>query len=555
MTLRRHRFASLFAGIFLIPAVSCLPRASAQEPVDAPAPSAEPAPAETPEIPVTPAATPEQTPVTKPAAPAESLSVNGGYGFVPQTFVPGEGRLAKPKLRFSVSISQGYDNNIFGVSGKTQQAATTGTDNGTSQSPQNTTGVGVPTGPVTVFDLNGNPIVFFPVHPAHGNAATPQSQIIYVTTIDGTVIGYIPVNGILTPVTTGTATPRTTQQPTVRPVPPRGIEGSATTNVNLHADLQFATPRTVMALDLNLGALFYSNPDEPLQENASLSLVYIHKISGRMQLNAQINAAYGNQPNFSQANAPTQSNTGSYINGTTRLDLSYQVTARLQAEATYTIQTQLYVDLASQSGDFIEQTFGEQLRYTLTPRTTLATEYRYSFSTYKTKLRNNSSNYLLLGFDLNLSRRMAASLRFGEQVQTAEIAAQASKSPYFESTLSYLYGGGASRLSWTSRYGFEQSQAAASNNLTFRTGLGINQALTARIQASLGVNYLHTTQSTLGGAPTESRDDIDFSLSVSYVYNPKLSFSGNLSHIQVLSTNPLQTYSRDRVSIGTTYAF
>ena len=274
-----------------------------------------------------------------------------------------------------------------------------------------------------------------------------------------------------------------------------------------------------------------------------------------MQLNAQINAAYGNQPNFSQANAPTQSNTGSYINGTTRLDLSYQVTARLQAEATYTIQTQLYVDLASQSGDFIEQTFGEQLRYTLTPRTTLATEYRYSFSTYKTKLRNNSSNYLLLGFDLNLSRRMAASMRFGEQVQTAEIAAQASKSPYFESTLSYLYGGGASRLSWTSRYGFEQSQAAASNNLTFRTGLGINQALTARIQASLGVNYLHTTQSTLGGAPTESRDDIDFSLSVSYVYNPKLSFSGNLSHIQVLSTNPLQTYSRDRVSIGTTYAF
>ena len=57
--------------------------------------------------PATIAPPPQQQPA------AASLSVPGGANFLPQTVTPGQGRFAQPPYRITVSISQGYDDNIL----------------------------------------------------------------------------------------------------------------------------------------------------------------------------------------------------------------------------------------------------------------------------------------------------------------------------------------------------------------------------------------------------------------------------------------------------------
>src|SRR5205085_2721451 len=47
------------------------------------------------------------------AAAPVSAELPGGYGFSSQTLTAGQGRFALPPLRFSVTISNGYDDNIL----------------------------------------------------------------------------------------------------------------------------------------------------------------------------------------------------------------------------------------------------------------------------------------------------------------------------------------------------------------------------------------------------------------------------------------------------------
>ena len=41
------------------------------------------------------------------------MSFSGGYGFLPRTYTPGEGRFALPRLVTIVSLAEGYDDNIL----------------------------------------------------------------------------------------------------------------------------------------------------------------------------------------------------------------------------------------------------------------------------------------------------------------------------------------------------------------------------------------------------------------------------------------------------------
>ena len=55
----------------------------------------------------------------KPFAPeAPSFSLPGGYGFANMNVVGGEGMFARPPLTFSLTLQQGYDDNIYSSSGK-----------------------------------------------------------------------------------------------------------------------------------------------------------------------------------------------------------------------------------------------------------------------------------------------------------------------------------------------------------------------------------------------------------------------------------------------------
>ncbi len=58
---------------------------------------------------------PSQVPPTNegPVIAPQGVVLPAGYGFVPQTFIPGEGRFAQPPYRVTFSLSQGYDDNVY----------------------------------------------------------------------------------------------------------------------------------------------------------------------------------------------------------------------------------------------------------------------------------------------------------------------------------------------------------------------------------------------------------------------------------------------------------
>ncbi len=416
----------------------------------------------------------------------------------------GEGALAKPKLRFSVSVSQGFDDNIYSSSGKKQKV----TVNEAVVLP------GVQQPPVLVITGSGISLVSPPV------------------------------------------VPRIVIQPVVREVPTQPIKSSATSTVGLGADIQFATPRTALTFSVNGNLIYYYNrPDTPYEESGSLNLLFIHRISPRMQFNAQVTASLSSQPDYGNVNGPTQANTGSHILASGRFDLTYQLTARIHVGVTYSAQILSQSSETAQDNGFFEQTFGEEIRYMASPRAYFVTQLRETITSHNDPTRDSSSNSLLVGLDYTFSPRLNTTFRVGEQVRTYAAASGSAPTPYFEHSLSYKYGGGMSTVSWNSRYGFEEAQSSNVKQITLRTGLGVNHAFGSRLQGTLGINYVRNNNVTFNNTVTQTDQSLDASLGFNYLFSPKLTFNGSIAHTESISTNEFAGYRRNRASIGASYTY
>src|SRR5439155_21663081 len=103
----------------------------------------------------------------------------------------------------------------------------------------------------------------------------------------------------------------------------------------------------------------------------------------------------------------------------------------------------------------------------------------------------------------NLSKRLSSTLHAGEELRSFQ-AGQKATSPYVESALSYRYAGGTSVMSWTSRYGLEESSSAAQSKTGFHSSLSFSQVLSARLQGALSLSYAHTTTSALTSTNSET---------------------------------------------------
>jgi len=124
--------------------------------------------------------------------------------------------------------------------------------------------------------------------------------------------------------------------------------------------------------------------------------------------------------------------------------------------------------------------------------------------------------------------------------------------------LSYLYGHG-STLSWTTRYGFEESPSRDSSQKTvsIRTGMGINQVLTARISANVSGNFnrVSTSSTVVQSAASTTQDQLTLALGLFYVVNPHLSFNLNYTFTQSLTDQKSADYIRNQTFLGANYAF
>lgn len=469
-----------------------------------------------------------------------SFTVPGFYGRGTQNFTVGEGRLARPRFRFSGNISVGYDDNVFqtpthGVSTPTQKVQVQET-------------AGSAAGSVQVLVPSGDPNVPDSVQTVQIPAVAPKFRTV---TIPG--------------------------------VPEAPRTASWITRTDAKWDVQFASRRTLFTFDLGSGVDYYWNrPGKKQDYTGSLSMVYLRKLTGRAQFTAAVDASYQSEPDFSQPNQPTSNKVGSHLSANAKADFSYRLTPRFSTVTSVSYNTILYQEKAQTADNYGTTTFGTELRYLFSPRLTLLGELRYSSDSHDNSAAlDTTSYYALIGGELSLSRRFTASLRLGEVVEEFSGSGDKESAPYLEATVNYRIAQ-QTILSWNGRYGFEEAGAPNTRTLVGRSGLQLTQIFTPRFQGVLSVNLLHSTATATSEIPntvtttnadgtttttptgstrthsvtTESvQDTVDASLGFYYTLDRHWSLNLTYSYTMVMGPESTFDYYRQRIFLGAAYQF
>lgn len=270
-------------------------------------------------------------------------------------------------------------------------------------------------------------------------------------------------------------------------------QSSFFTNVAGGLSYGFGTSRLKFTSFLGGGiTYYYSRPGDKVDFNGVYSADATYLATPRLTLRLETSTLYLSQPDYSIEGASNQDN-GDYIVSSTTLSGTYQWTPIISSVTKVGISTIYYTEEeVNDDLGYFTFTLAQSIQWLWKPKTTLVAEYRASPTIYYSADLNQFSNFFLLGFDQIFNPRFKWNLRGGAQVNFNENPVDGSSiyiGPYIESTLSYQYGP-ASNLFWNLRYGTEASGLTnVTQRQTFRTGLGVTHAITARLAASFGLNY------------------------------------------------------------------
>jgi len=125
-----------------------------------------------------------------------------------------------------------------------------------------------------------------------------------------------------------------------------------------------------------------------------------------------------------------------------------------------------------------------------------------------------------------------------------------------ESTLNYQFGP-ASTIYWNMRYGTEASGLTdVSQRQTFRTGFGINHALTSRLTANFSANYQCNYYNQSDVIPSFVENIIDFSAGLRFALNRFASLEAGYQFTIDIAPNAIEReYSRNVVFVGANFNF
>lgn len=373
--------------------------------------------------------------------------------------------------------------------------------------------------------------------------------------------------------------------------------GSMTSNGTLGFEMQSASPRNIFTLDTTAGLAYYwHRPGEsPENYNGDVKFLFFHRMSPRLNASLTFDTGYYSQPNFSAMNASINQQQGNYVMGNGRLNLSYQWTAKIQTNTSYSLNATAYQQKSSQGSNIVENTFGDELRFMLTPRMSLVLEGRFTLSSYpKFTPGDSNTTYGLLGVDYRLSNRLSTTFRGGLQYRDytnmimlprttdnmilaglypssyiTTSAGNTQTSPYVETTTTYIYGH-QSTFQWTNRFGLDSSNTAAQKVTSFRTGVNFNHVLTAKTTLSLGLNYNYSSTATAPNyvetldsypnaytqsVPTTYQEQINTVLGVKFLVTPKFSLNASYTFTDVTDTNTIGCYYRNQFLFGGIYTF
>ncbi len=386
-------------------------------------------------------------------------------------------------------------------------------------------------------------------------------------------------------------------------------QGSPFSSIGLQLAYNLGSPRTQISFHGGANYTYYWDPPQGLQDydislNGGLSIQ--HKASPRLTLMADLSAAYLTEPLFSD-NISTQRRSGNFFYTQNQLSATYLWAPRFQTVTSYTLFALAYDQSPNISTPLpspapiersvaffenrVQHTIGNEFKFIWQPETALVAEYRLElvnyihegeiaalfFGFFPQFLEEDSvTHFILGGVDHNFTPRLSVSLRGGAQFRDYVDANRNETAPYFEGALNYA-AGPRTTLIWTNRYGLEEPDTVANPvRTTFRSGLQVSYAFTPKINASVGIYFVHddyhTKPSTtigfltFGGAPGFSEQSVDLSGRISYAMTRHLSVEIGFAHTEIDSDFSVhdfvnhrdiftRNYSRNRAYGGLTYNF
>ena len=468
----------------------------------------------------------DSTSTTQSAPPSFTLpGFFGGGGS--STYTGGSGRMARPRFRYKVTVSQGYDDNVLQ----------------TPSDPQKFPDVQVLVDP-------GTPDTFGPVTRIVGYEQAFAGPIVYYRPITRTTFERI-------------AKGRAPVLQTIRAPAPQERTGSGVSRLGLHFDTQQVSRRSLFTVDLNGSADYYwdrPGSDGNTDYSGSFSLAYLYNITPRLSTSLTANIAYISQPDFTRINTPNSIGAGDLVNALARLNVSYRLTPRFSTTLSVGQNAIMFVNQnsatagANNNGDSYETTFSAEARYLWKPRYTLLAEFRHVLINYPdTPSVNAASNLLLVGAEVKLSSRLSGTLRLGESIRVFDESGDSSSSPYGEAQIAYRIGP-TSSLQWNSRFGYEEPPGAGSEVLSYRTTLNYFKSFTPRLSLSAGITGV-SRNTTFRGADDQSEQDIDANIALEYHFTKQFKLNTSFSFTKVLTSDGNRDYDRSRIFIGAEYEF
>ncbi len=239
----------------------------------------------------------------------------------------------------------------------------------------------------------------------------------------------------------------------------------------------------------------------------------------------------------------------------------YRWTETISTVTSYNFST-IFLHTAVEVNDqlgYISQTLAQSFRWLWKPRTTLVAEYRFNPINYFSADLDSLANYFLLGFDHIFNPRFTWSVRGGFQVNFNNNPVDGSSTyfgPYGQSNLSYQFGP-ASALSWNLRYGTEPSGLAeVSQRQTFRTGLVLVQAITARLSANLTLDYQGNSYDQAGVIASFFENVFSIGAGLKFALTRLISLEAAYQFTADFTPgDPSRDYTRNVVFVGVTSSF
>ena len=280
----------------------------------------------------------------------------------------------------------------------------------------------------------------------------------------------------------------------------------------------------------------------------NVTMTLAHEFSSRLSFYASIYGAYQTEPNF-QSDVGPENVRAAYFYTNDIFSLTYYWLPRLSAVTSYTFQRVKYDQSTIGSfQDRFQNTFGEQLQYSLTSRTNLLGNYRYEVIDYDTAPTDSTTNYVLVGFDHHLTEHLVIHALGGEAFRSLQNAGDRAD-PYVEGSLAYA--GSNHSLIWTTSYGYEAPNSqGVSIRTTLRTGLVLNYNLTSRLSSTTGVFYHHDDNQGTG-----TQDSFNLNVGLHYLIDKHFTFNLNYEHNTQGSLGSTPGYSRNRYFAGLTYTY